>query len=152
MRGEQGSSTQISSSDLKGLFTVDVSTNVADCGAITLSLTSDEKGTSFVTSHGFNYLSLLSNSSLSIPTAVAMPEVSFYVKAVTPGNKIAYQKMSVEITPCGTEVLTSNYPSYWNITAPYQSGLTRTPVLDRNFLATLFTSTVSYTECPIKWF
>ena len=81
-----------------------------------------------------------------------MSATSFYVKAVTNGNKVAYKKIKVTITECGSEVLTSNYPYYWNITVPFQSGLFKTHIFDRKFLATLFSSTVSYEKCPITSF
>lgn len=118
-----GDAVTVSADRLLGLFQVDVTKTVADCGTLTLSLASDTKGTPFGPAGANNMMSLDSSYTLTIPTHRALNATSFYVKAVTPGNKIAYQKVTVTITECGSEVLTSNFPLYWNITTPYQSGL-----------------------------
>lgn len=87
-----------------------------------------------------------------MPTYAPFDWVVFYVKAVTNGNKIAYKKIQVKVTLCGSEELESNFPYYYNITLPYQSGLWKSPVLGANFLAELFESDVSYEACPIDTF
>jgi len=84
-----------------------------------------------------------------MPTYSAMSTVSFYVRAVTNGNKVAYRQISVRITECGSEVVTSNFPYYWNITVPFSSGLYKTRVIDKHALAELFSSTVSLATCPL---
>ena len=127
-----------------GLFDVDTTATVASCGIVGISLTTDTNGTAFVSEDSNNFITLNSDNSLITPTSKMLEEFAFYVRAVTNGNKVAYKQIKVHVTECGSEVLTSNYPYYWNITVPFKSGLYKTEVLSSKFLETMFSSTVSY--------
>jgi len=126
------------------LFDVDTTATVASCGIVAVSLTTDTSGTAFVSEYSNNFITLNSDNSLILPTSRRLDEIAFYVRAVTNGNKVAYKQIKVQITECGSEVLTSKFPYYWNITVPYKSGLYKTEVLSNKFLETMFSSTVSY--------
>jgi hypothetical protein len=79
------------SNQLKGLFNVDTSMNLAACGIVTLELTSDTNGTAFITADVNNYITLNSGNSLTIPTYRELSRTSFYVKATTLGGLHAYK-------------------------------------------------------------
>ena len=108
------------------MFTVDTSSNLPSCGIAGISLTNDTNGNPFVSNYANNFITIDSNNELVIPTHSEMSQVSFYVRAITKGNQVAYKQIKVNITSCGSEIVTSNYPYYWNITVPYGSGLYKT--------------------------
>ena len=73
------------------MFDVDTTATVASCGIVSISLTSDTSGTAFDSAYDNNFISLDSDNYLIIPTGREMSAHSFYVKAVTNGNKVAYK-------------------------------------------------------------
>ena len=80
------------------LFAVDTTATVAACGIVAVSLTTDTNGTALVSDYSTYYITLNSDNSLIIPTGREMEPFSFYVRAVTNGNKVAYKLINVQVT------------------------------------------------------
>ena len=90
-RSDPTSYQEATQTQLHGLFAVDTTATIATCGIVSISLTSDTNGTAFTSDYSNYYITLNSDNSLIIPTSRELSSLSFYVRAVTNGNKVAYK-------------------------------------------------------------